>query len=143
MRSIKRKLAAFGAAAVMLAAGTTMSASAISKDYSVEKSNDYLRSIQTTSYDPDTKEASAKNLTICRKDNYTAIYSCAEIRTSKGATLNNSTDFKPSADVGTICVAKTTYKQSDKYVYAYYRSFVRDEDGNNRGEMKVTRRYSF
>ena len=140
MRSIKRKLAAFGAAAVMLAAGTTMSASAVTQEKSHQVTNDYLNSLQ--SYSTNNK-ITVRNLTICRKDNYTAIFSACEIRNPNGLTYVNGTDFKPEADKGTIAVAQTSRSGKPSEYRAYYRSFVRDENGDNRGDITKTRRISF
>lgn len=143
MRSIKRKLAAFGAAAVMLAAGTTMSASAVTQEKSYQVTNDYLNSLQSYYYDSTNNKVTVRNLTICRKDNYTAIFSACEIRNPNGLTYVNGADFKPEADKGTIAVAQTSRSGKPSEYRAYYRSFVRDENGDNKGEIQITRKITF
>ncbi len=143
MRSIKRKLAAFGAAAVMLAAGTTMSASAVTQEKSHQVTNDYLNSLQSYYYDSTNNKITVRNLTICRKDNYTAIFSACEVRSPDGGTYTNGADFKPAADKGTIAVAQTSKTGKPSDYRAYYRSFVRDENGDNKGEIIRVRHFTF
>ena len=81
---------------------SAVSVNAVVLDKSFDQSNSYLHSIQTYSYDSLTNATSATNMTICRKDNYTAILSYAEIRNALGSIYSNKTDFRPEADNGSF-----------------------------------------
>jgi len=78
-----------------------------------------------------------------QKNNYTAILSCSEILNAYGGTCANATDFRPSADVGSFL--KVTAKKNIYYedLYVRFWSYVRDENGDNRGEVNIRRKIAF
>ncbi len=143
MRKLTKRITAMGAAVIMIASVSAIGVSAVVIDKTFNDSNEYLSSTQTYAYDSDKSVTSASNLTICKKNNYTAILSCAEIQSANGGTYANATDFRPSADTGSFL--KVTANKNIYYedLYAQYWSYVRDENGNNQGEIKKRRKIEF
>ena len=143
MTKLFKRITAMGAAILMTASVSAMCVNAVVIDKAFNMTNAYLNSVQTYSYDSDSKLTSASNLTICRKDNYTAILSCAEIRNDSDRIYSNATNFRPTADTGSFI--KVTSKKDMYYegLYARYWSYVQDEKGNNKGEIDITRKIVF
>lgn len=143
MTKLFKMITAMGAAILMTASVSAMCVNAVVIDKAFNMTNAYLNSVQTYSYDSDSNLTSASNLTICRKDNYTAILSCAEIRNASKRVYSNATNFRPAADTGSFI--KVTAKKDMYYegLYARYWSYVQDENGNNKGEIDITRKIVF
>lgn len=143
MTKMIKKITAMCAAVMMMASVSAIGVSAVVIDETFNDSNEYLTSTQTYAYDSGKFETSASNFTVCKKNNYTAILSCAEIQAENGGTYKNKTDFRPSADAGSFI--KVTAKRSSSYegLYARFWSFVRDEDGENRGDVDIRRKIVF
>lgn len=143
MIKLFKKIAAMSAAVLITASISAVSVNAVVLDKSFDQSNSYLHSIQTYSYDSLTNATSATNMTICRKDNYTAILSCAEISNALGSIYSNKTDFRPEADNGSFLRVTAQKNKYYEGLYARYWSYVQDENGNNKGEVDITRKIVF
>ncbi|MCD8095160.1 MAG: hypothetical protein LUE12_03405 [Ruminococcus sp.] len=120
----------------------SVGATTLEKSYSV--TNTYLNTVQSYSYESDDNTTDVTNLTICKKDGYSMIYSCAEIRNSSGSTYANATGTLNS-NVNTGSFLRVTASKNTYYYgwYAYYRSYVRDSNDNNKGTYTITRKIVF
>lgn len=142
MKFIK-KLSAISAALIMMST-LAISANAVTLDRTFDVKNSYLESIQTYSYNSDTVTTSVKNHTICFKDNYGAILSCAEILySSEGGTYKNATNYLPYANTGTFLSVTASANVYYEGYYARHWSYVRDANDNNKGETDVKRKITF
>ena len=139
MRLFTKKLFSLLAAISMAASTAVIGADAVTQEASESTTNTYLHSIRTYSYDSTEVETSVSTLTVCRKDDYTAILSCAEIlKTKTSGTLSNATNFLPYADAGTFLKVTATRSSSYSGLYRRHWSYVRDEDGNTVGSINRT-----
>lgn len=143
MTKMIKKITAMCAAVMMMASVSAIGVSAVVIDETFNDSNEYLTSTQTYAYDSGKFETSASNFTVCKKNNYTAILSCAAILSENGGTYANATDFRPSANIGSFLKVTAKRNSSGENLYARFWSFVRDENGDNRGEVDITRRIAF
>ncbi|WP_295213277.1 hypothetical protein [Ruminococcus sp.] len=143
MKKVFKKMTALVAATIVISSVSAIGAGAVTLDKTFNMENSYLTSTQTYGYDSSTNTTFATNLTKCKKDNYTAILSCAELKDKKGNIYSNATDFRPYADKGSFLKVKTSkdFYFGDKY--ARYWSYVDDENDVVRGEFDITRRIIF
>lgn len=143
MKNLFKKVTALVAATIVISSVSAIGAGAVVLEKTFNMENNYLTSTQTYGYDSSTNTTFATNLTKCKKDNYTAILSCAELNNGKGSTYSNSTNFQPTADKGSFLKVKAQKNRNYEGMYAKYWSYVSDTKGNMQGEIEKTRKVVF
>ena len=143
MKNLFKKVTALVAATIVISSVSAIGAGAVTLDKTFTIDNPYLTTTQTYGYDSSTNTTFATNLTKCKKDNYKAILSCAELTDGGDGIYSNKTDYRPYADKGSFLKVKTSQGFHYEGKYAHYWSYVCDSNDVMKGKVDISRRIVF